>query len=115
MPSWTSEQLRDYERRKNNPDLGISHTQQRECKKALEGNSKGKTQGLRCPHVRFTLCRVKLLDVDAKYASVKDLLDGLTNAGLIHGDKEGQITLEVNQVKVGRYCGEHTIIEIETL
>lgn len=63
--------------------------------------------------MRFRLCRVKLLDVDAKFASVKDLLDGLTAAGLIHGDKEGQVDLKVEQVKVPSYSLERTEIEID--
>lgn len=63
--------------------------------------------------MRFILCRVRLLDVDAKWGSVKDLLDGLCYAGLIPGDREGQITLEVRQQKVSSYTGEKTIIELE--
>lgn len=64
-------------------------------------------------HVCFTLRRVRLLDVDAKVSSVKDLLDCCTTSGLIHGDQEGQITLEVNQEKVGHFKEEATIIDIE--
>lgn len=65
-----------------------------------------------CAHVRYTLRRVRFLDVDAKYASTKDTLDSLATAGLIRGDREGEITLEVNQQKVGSYKEEETIIEI---
>jgi hypothetical protein len=79
----------------------------------LACNSPREAQGAGCPFVRFTLLRVSLLDVDAKYASVKDLLDGLQRAQLIHGDKEGQVRLEVEQVKVSHYHEEKTIIEIE--
>ncbi len=71
------------------------------------------TQSTGCPLVRFTLRRVRLLDVDAKYASVKDLLDGLQYAGLIRGDKEGEVRLEVVQEKVKKFCEESTLIEIE--
>jgi hypothetical protein len=53
--------------------------------------------------------------VDAKYASIKDLLDGLQHAGILYGDKEGQVRLEVEQVKVKQYSEESTIIEIELL
>jgi len=56
--------------------------------------------------------RKQLLDVDAKYASVKDLLDCLTIARVIQGDKEGEITLEVNQRKVVKKEPEKTIIEV---
>ena len=50
--------------------------------------------------------------MDAKYASVKDLLDCLVIAGIICGDKEGQITLEVNQFKVEKGEIETTKIEV---
>jgi len=76
------------------------------------GGGKGEAPGARCPVVVFTLCRVNLLDVDAKYASVKDLLDGLQHAGIISGDKEGEVLLLVNQKKVSHYKEEQTIIEV---
>ena len=79
---------------------------------ALAGGSEGKTRGTGCPLVRFTLCRVSLLDIDAKYTAIKDLLDGLQYAGLIRGDKEGQIRLEVHQSRVAHYAEERTEIEI---
>lgn len=79
----------------------------------LAADRGGETPSTICPLVRFTLRRVRLLDVDAKYSSVKDLLDGLQYAGLIHGDKEGEIRLEVVQEKVGKFSEESTLIEIE--
>jgi hypothetical protein len=81
----------------------------------LACNSPREARGAGCPLVRFTLRRVRLLDVDAKYASIKDLLDGLQHAGILYGDKEGQVRLEVEQVKVKQYSEESTIIEIELL
>lgn len=81
---------------------------------ALDGHHAGKAQGPRLPHVRFVLRRVRLLDIDAKYTSVKDLLDGLSKAGLVDGDQEDQITLEVRQEKVRKFRDEETVIEIET-
>lgn len=81
-------------------------------KRALDTNHEGETPSAGCPFVRFTLCRVRLLDVDAKYGSVKDLLDGVAIAGLIPGDREGQITLEVRQEKVRSFKDEKTVIEI---
>lgn len=91
----------------------VSHAEQCQRTQVVVSNSEGKTCGTTCAHVCFTLRRVHLLDVDAKFASVKDLLDGIANAGLIHGDKEGQITLEVKQEKVAHYEEETTIIEID--
>lgn len=90
----------------------IPHTEPCERTPPLAGSERGEASGAGCPLVRFTLRRVKLLDVDAKYASVKDLLDGLAHAGIIHGDKEGQIRLEVEQVRVGHYEEETTVIEV---
>jgi hypothetical protein len=90
----------------------VPDTKQCECQKTLAGDSPREAQGARCPTVCFTLCRVQLLDVDAKYSSVKDLLDGLQHAGCIYGDKEGEVVLIVNQKKVSHYDEEQTIIEI---
>ncbi len=115
---WANEQ--NAKRLKRNANgLGIKaelpNPKPRERQASLAGDSEGKAQGAGCPVVRFTLRRVKLLDVDAKYASVKDLLDGLAIAGIIRGDKEGEIRLEVEQVKVGHYEEERTVIEVKGL
>ena len=90
----------------------LPHAQQRECPETLARGDAGEAQGPGLPHCRFTLVRRKLLDVDAKYSSVKDLLDGLAIAGIIPGDKEGQITLEVLQRKTAKAEPEQTIIEV---
>ena len=90
--------------------VAIPDSKPRERKEALEASGERETQGAGLRHCRFTLYRKKLLDVDAKYSSVKDLLDCLTIALVIRGDKEGQITLEVEQVKVKR--DEKTVIEV---
>ena len=101
-----------WERRKAVPVVKVSHPQPRECPVELAVDSEREAPGTGCPHVCFTLCRVRLLDVDAKYHSCKDLLDGLAIAGIIRGDQEGQVTLEVNQIKVSHYEDEQTLIEI---
>ena len=90
----------------------LPDAQQRERAETLARRHAGEAQGARLPHCRFTLSRRKLLDVDAKYASVKDLLDCLTIAGVIPGDKEGQITLEVIQRKTSKGETETTEIEV---
>lgn len=116
MPSWTKQQLHEYLRKfSDKAHTQLQDAKQCQCPIALESDSKGEAQSTRCPHVRFTLCRVKLLDVDAKYHSCKDLIDGLQHAGLISGDREGEITLEVNQVKVAHYEDEQTVVEITPL
>lgn len=90
----------------------ISDTESCERPQALAADRGGETPGPGCLHCRFTLMRKKLLDVDAKYASAKDLLDCLETAGIIRGDREGQITLEVRQRKVEKGEQENTVIEV---
>jgi len=106
---WTPQQYAEYQARRS-----VSHSKQRELPAALEINHGGEAQGPSCVQVCFTLHRVRLLDVDAKYSSVKDLLDCLVNSGFLAGDKEGQVDLEVRQVKVKTMAEERTEIEIET-
>ncbi len=80
----------------------------------LASHREGQTQSAGGPLVCFTLRRIRLLDIDSKYGSIADLLDGLQYAGLIHGDKEGQIRLEVRQEKVSTKKEEKTLISIES-
>lgn len=117
---WTTEQFREYEQRrtrsKNIPNpKRLQDAKQCEQPKALEGDSKREAQFTGRAHVCFTLRRVNLLDVDAKYCSVKDLLDGCRYAGLIRGDTENDITLEVKQERVKHYKDEEVQIEITKL
>lgn len=102
--------LARYENKSRRP---VPHTQQRQLPETLARGDEGKTPSTGRPVVRFRLRRVKLLDVDAKWASVKDLLDGLQHASLIHSDKEGEIDLDVKQDQVPSYDCERTEIEIE--
>lgn len=127
---WTKEQLADYEARRIRRE-SVTRNQKRENEHqlntqipdakpaqhapALATDDAREAQCPSCPTVRFTLCRVRLLDVDAKYGSIKDLLDGLQYAGLIHGDKEGEINLQVHQRKVAHYADERTEIAIEEI
>jgi hypothetical protein len=90
----------------------IPHSKPTEPKKPLGAEHEGKTSSAGRPLVRFTLSRVRLLDADAKWGSVKDVLDGLQYAGLIRGDREDQIDLEVRQQKVSSYKKESTEVEI---
>jgi hypothetical protein len=99
---------------RRNLSAGLAVPDPEPCQRTVElaGDSPGKAPRPVCPLVRFTLRRVKLLDVDAKFASVKDLLDGLAHAGIVAGDQEGQVRLEVEQEKVRSYQEERTIIEL---
>ena len=94
------------------PRAAVSDTEPRERKETLASDSSRETPRPGLRHCRFTLRRKQLLDVDAKYASVKDLLDCLGIAYVIRGDKEGEITLEVNQEKIRPGETEQTVIEV---
>ena len=97
---------------RNTPRVAVPDTKPAKQARALGKDDEGKTPSARRPLVCFTLRRVKLLDPDAKYGSVKDLLDGLHYAGLIRGDREDEINLQVEQERVPHYFQEQTIIEI---
>ena len=104
---WTKEQYAAYQARR-----ALPHTKQREQPTALAANCGGETPGTGCVPVSFILYRVRLLDVEAKYGSVKDLLDCVVHAGFVAGDQEGQVDLKVRQVKVDTFAEERTEIEI---
>ena len=78
----------------------------------LAARGKGEAQGGGCPIVSFAMRRERLLDVDAKYAAVKHLLDGVVATGIVAGDKEGQISLEVTQTKCLKGETEITVVTI---
>ena len=90
----------------------LPDAEQRQRPEALARRDEGEAPRPGLLHVRFTLIRKQLLDVDAKYASVKDLLDCLATAGVIRGDKEGEITLEVIQRRITKGESEQTVIEV---
>lgn len=79
---------------------------------ALDDSPEGKTPKLGRPFVFIRQSRTRLLDPDNLYGSVKSLLDGLQEAGLIAGDSSAQIDLEVDQIKVPHRFQEGTLIEI---
>ncbi len=93
----------------------IQDSEQREQTPALGSEGKREASGAKCPLIGFTLYRVKLLDWEAKYSSVKDLLDGCVASGLLDGDREDQIDPKsfVIQKKVSHYSEERTEITIE--
>lgn len=113
MPNWTHEQFERHPKRASLSAGGsLPDTEPRQREKELAGGDAGEAQGAGLRHCRFTLVRKKFLDVDAKYSSVKDLLDCLAIAGIICGDREDQITLEVNQRKAAKGEAEHTEITV---
>lgn len=99
----------------------IPNAEQRKRPVPLARSSEGEAQGAKgvlaspirgfCT-VSFLLRRVRLLDVDAATASVKDVLDCCWISKLVDGDRPDQISLEVKQEKVASFKEEETIVEI---
>tara|TARA_R110000868_G_scaffold116619_2_gene310237 strand:+ start:357 stop:866 length:510 start_codon:yes stop_codon:yes gene_type:complete len=94
------------------PPPKVSNPEPLKRQEQLGGDHAGKAQGTGRVALRFELRRVHLLDPCAKYGSCKALIDGLRYAGLIHNDREEDITLEVIQEKVAHYEDEETLIQI---
>ena len=58
------------------------------------------------------LSKSVLMDHDGAYSSVKPILDGLTEAGIIFNDSPKYIELEVKQIKIKQKSEEKTQILI---
>jgi hypothetical protein len=120
---WTPEQLDDFCKRtgqgnplnETNHRSPVSDTKPKRHKTpALGGAIQGEASGFQRPIVSFTGYRVKPLDPDNFAGSVKDLLDGLRHAQIIHGDEPWQIEFRTTQEKVKHYKDEKTVIEVIT-
>jgi len=85
-----------------------------ECAQAnvLAGAVSGEAESLKRPTVRIIFWRKRPLDRDNYSGSGKDLLDGLRHAGLIQGDSEKEIDLQVEQILCAGWEREQTVIEI---
>lgn len=111
---WTPEMVRvwnlrnDHTTRRKLPDPKPQH----HPKAALAWVAAGEEKSVPCTHVRFTGYRVRPLDPDSFAGSVKDLLDGIRRAGLIHDDSFWDIKLFTEQVKVKSRNQERTVVEI---
>ena len=99
----------------NRNHSSVPHTEpERNQTPALGNTVSGKENSVGRTRIRFTGYRVRPLDPDNFAGSVKDLLDGLRHAQLIHGDEPWRIILETDQVKVDTFAQEKTVITIET-
>ncbi len=111
MPTWTPQQLRDYENHRAaghpQPERAVPH----EHLGAIPG------EATHAPGivVRITSYRARLLDFDNLAGGCKYLLDGCRYAGLIPDDNPAQITLQVSQSKVTEKTDERTEVEIISL
>ena len=68
---------------------------------------------LKNPKITFKLYSYKTMDRDNAFGSIKPLLDGITNAGVIEDDSNKHCTVEVEQIKVNKINEGKVIIEIE--
>lgn len=84
----------------------------RNKKAALQAASEGEAPSVGRITVRITGYRVNPLDPDNFAGSCKDIIDGLTHAGLIYGDGWNQIKFESDQRKVPKFRFERTEVEI---
>lgn len=92
---------------------GLQNAKPKRNKKgALDKAGKGEASRLPRITLRITGFRVNPLDPDNFAGSLKDCIDGLRHAGLIHGDEWDKIKFEPDQVKVAHYKDEKTEIEI---
>jgi hypothetical protein len=97
----------------NHPHRKLSTSKPAQQPPALGEIGSGEASGAGRPVVSFRMRRVRLLDRDGKFAAVKNLCDGLQYAGLIRGDREDQIDLQVTQERVIHFFEENTEIEID--
>lgn len=65
------------------------------------------------PVVSIVVFRVRRLDKENLYGSTKPLTDCLCQVGLIPGDAEDQIDLQVTQQRVPHYADQHTELRID--
>lgn len=84
----------------------------RNIQPALGSKAGGEKEVMGRITVRFTGYRVRPLDPDNFAGGCKGALDGLRHANLIPGDEPWRIIFETEQVKVGSYKEEKTVIEI---
>lgn len=114
-PQTPQERTEATKRHDHHPDPKLPDTEsKRDQAPALGAAVQGKAAGMERARVRFVGYRVRPLDPDNFAGSVKDLLDGLRHFSLIEGDEPWRIILETEQVKVGSFKEEKTVIEITT-
>lgn len=79
----------------------------------LENKHKYKNTPFQFAYVHITLRVVRYLDTDNAYSSVKPLLDGAKEAGIIVDDSPVHIALTVGQEKVKKRTEQGAVISIK--
>jgi len=94
-----------------NPQLFAREPEQ-DLRPAVVHPAPGKTEGHARPLVRIIMHRVRLLDKENAYGATKALTDCLCKVGLLPGDAENQIDLQVTQEKVPHRVEQRTEVTI---
>lgn len=118
--SWTPEQYEAYQRRSAYSEARASRIsyppQSAKPEPAVQYEPLSAAQGEGGNSTGFLVCitsfRKRLLDTDNLVGGSKYFTDSLRYAGLIHGDAENQITLQVKQVKDQDERTEITITQL---
>lgn len=110
---WTKEQLYRYLAKKDLPNRGAQAAEPEPpvCHESLAAND-GEAPDSSLISLRITSYRRKLLDRSNLYGGCKYVEDCCVYAGLLPGDSEREINLQVRQVKVDSREEEKTVIEI---
>jgi len=99
-----------------NPDTRLrSQKPESTPRNALGGAPPGKTKSDARIGVSYVMRRIRLLDTDNAYGATKTLTDCLCEVGLLPGDSDKDITINVRQEKVNHRSEECTEIVLEYL
>ena len=113
MPNWDSATYEAYLARRASAGTKLPAAEPEQDKTtALDSTISREAKSVQRPTVRIIFRRQRTLDKDNYSGSGKDILDGLRHAGLIPGDSEAEIDLQVEQEKVGHLSDQRTVIEI---
>ena len=94
-----------------NPRLFASESQQ-DIRPTVVDAPPGETQGDVRALISIVMFRVRLLDPDNAVGSTKPLIDCLRTCGLISGDSEKEIRLQVTQTRVRHFSEQRTELKI---
>lgn len=78
----------------------------------LESEVPGQGKSDARPVLSIKCFRVRLLDKDNLYAGTKSLTDCIREIGLVSGDTEAEIDIQVSQEKVAHYREQRTEVKI---
>jgi len=110
---WTQQEYDAYQARRSQAGTKLPPAEpERAQANALDAAVPREAKSVQRLTVRIVFRRQRTLDKDNYSGSGKDILDGLRHAGLIPGDSEKEIDLQVEQEKVAHLSDQGTVIEI---